>query len=251
MKKVLYVFVAIALIAIATIVVVTKINKNQTNSENIAISLPLDTDSDGFITALGNATLGVMVNDIYPEIIVQKPLKPKELLIAILKVIPERVTVKKLKVTEEEVTISGLLPEHAEMDRLIENLKTIDGLARFDTPSLKPRPGGGVTFNLRIFRTIELTMTDFKDGPEGANYQISLSDSDNDAFINPLDNALVISVVSAKPKYQRFPWSYKGDTNRYDCDGGPLENIPPPPLPKNEEEHKDITIISGPLRIPD
>ncbi|MCX6745899.1 MAG: hypothetical protein NTX00_02660 [Candidatus Parcubacteria bacterium] len=237
MKKV-YVFVTIALIAIATIVVVTKTNKNQNNSTNIAISLPLDTDSDGFITALDNATLGVMVNDIYPEIIVQKPLKPKELRKAILKVIPERVTVKQLKITKKVVILSGLLPEHAEMDILLEKLKTISALQRFDTPSLKPNDGGGVTFTLRIFLTIELTWTDFKDGPEGANYQISLSDSDNDAFINPLNNALVISVVPAKPKYQKFPWSYKGGTNCYDCDGGPIEPIDPPQLWQSDRYQK-------------
>ena len=124
------------------------------NDENATIgtdTIGIDSDNDSFPTPADNTTLGVKVNDTYPDIkISQKFLSPKELRKAILQVIPERVTVKRLKVTKKEVTISGVLPEHAEMDILLEKLKSISALKRFDTPSLKPNDGGGVTFSLRI-----------------------------------------------------------------------------------------------------
>ena len=129
-------------------------NCNFNNDENATIgtdTIGIDSDNDSFPTPADNTTLGVKVNDTYPDIkISQKFLSPKELRKAILQVIPERVTVKRLKVTKKEVTISGVLPEHAEMDILLEKLKSISALKRFDTPSLKPNDGGGVTFSLRI-----------------------------------------------------------------------------------------------------
>jgi len=139
-------------------------------------AIAIDADNDSFPTPADNTILGVKFNDSYPEVKMSQEFHaPKELRKAILKVIPEEVTVKKLKITEEEVNMSGILSEHDDMDILIENLKTISDLQRFETPSLKPRPGGGVTFNLRIFLTIELTSTNYRDGPEGANYTIDLS----------------------------------------------------------------------------
>jgi|GEM_PF-3507537 len=80
-------------------------------------------------------------------------LTPLELLTAISELIPPdvKVDLETINMTEKLITIEGVIPEHSDMDIIIEKLKTIKALKRFDTPDLRPKVGGGVKFTLRIF----------------------------------------------------------------------------------------------------
>lgn len=84
-------------------------------------------------------------------------LTPLEFLTAISELIPPnvKVDIETITMSEKTISIEGVIPEHSDMDIIIEKLKTFKAFKRFDTPDLRPKVGGGVKFTLRIFLTTE------------------------------------------------------------------------------------------------
>lgn len=152
MRKV-KIFTVIAIVAILAVVIISNKNQNPSADED---AIMIDYDNDSHINDLNNmqvifsATQDESVVLHWSDKTAEKRIDYQTLSNTIRKILPAESIIQ---ITEKEVLVSGVLAEHSDMDILIENLKTISSLKRFDPPTLKSRPEGGVDFQQVIFLT--------------------------------------------------------------------------------------------------
>ena len=152
MRKV-KIFTVIAIVAILAVVIISNKNQNPSADED---AIRIDYDNDSHINDLNNMQVTYSATPDESLVIhwldktAEKRIDYQTLSNAIRKILPANSIIQMMN---QEVRLSGALDEHSAMDILIENLKTISSVKRFDHPSMKSRPEEGVDFQQVICLT--------------------------------------------------------------------------------------------------